>query len=504
MQTGFLNTRFLVLAIGLIITVASIGAAVTHISYNSSFPRSPNGVNQGFICTTVDEVLFNATVTGLNNAIWYLNGTGGTVHAGVDMTLSDSVKLSENLANVTIDFHDATITMSVDKPFINVTGSDYCTVKNVNVYVSNSYTSPIIYLYSPTGKGTVDHNTFTKIQSFDVYNQDGSYPGIKLHTTGLTHIWDNTFSDCYFENVSEGIYLDNDHVSGWMNHNHFEDMVFDGYIFGIKMDDEGTARFNRNKFIDFEMQTKAFSTNCYNVTGHGNYFYGCGVSDIAAASSFDKIWEFDYCGNYTTIVSSYIPYVYVEDNGGGNSFWGYYSGDESMINIDNINPNGVQNLDFFTATTGNPNIKIYGYKTGIGAKYFNINVANDGDTYLSAQEAFYLTSGEFRLGLQWNGNLPVQLFGGCGSGENAQLQVFGRNSGNTATKSINTSWGDGTNDFGFITAAGGVSVQVLQYDQNDEPDIPTDTVACWKDADGGPAYFFIWDIDGTQVKVGMT
>ena len=42
------------------------------------------------------------------------------------------------------------------------------------------------------------------------------------------------------------------------------------------------------------------------------------------------------------------------------------------------------------------------------------------------------------------------------------------------------------------------------HNQNAEPTIPANSIAFWIDADGGPAYYIIFNYNGTAKKVALT
>ncbi len=49
-----------------------------------------------------------------------------------------------------------------------------------------------------------------------------------------------------------------------------------------------------------------------------------------------------------------------------------------------------------------------------------------------------------------------------------------------------------------------LSGKIVVYNQNAEPSLSKNTIALWIDADGGPAYYLVANLDGTQVKVTLT
>jgi len=48
------------------------------------------------------------------------------------------------------------------------------------------------------------------------------------------------------------------------------------------------------------------------------------------------------------------------------------------------------------------------------------------------------------------------------------------------------------------------SLVLKYYNQDAEPDILANTIALWIDSDGGPAYYLIYNFNGTAKKVALT
>lgn len=90
--------------------------------------------------------------------------------------------------------------------------------------------------------------------------------------------------------------------------------------------------------------------------------------------------------------------------------------------------------------------------------------------------------------------------GGTGSGDDLALQTTSHvTKGSYILSELTTAGYVKTDASGVLSSTASLVIPV--YSQDDEPDIPNNTIALWVDTDGGPDYYLLADIGGTQYKV---
>ena len=169
----------------------------------------------------------------------------------------------------------------------------------------------------------------------------------------------------------------------------------------------------------------------------------------------------------------------------------------SVVDVDN-------NGDLLPATDGSSDLG------GAAKEWEDLHV--DGTAYIDAAEIGAITA---------EGSIipATTEQDSLGSGTKAWLYGYIKWSRNTIYQQNAASGADlifrtrdDSQDFSFQASGGGEvawidstgHLGIKIYNQNDEPDIPNNSCAFWVDADGGPAYYLILDVGGTQVKATMS
>jgi len=149
MQLGkFFNRNWVVLSIVMIVVGAGISswAAV----YNPQVGHNPlTNINyadngQGFISTSRDSRLFNATSSDLQQAIWHLNGTDGTITIpNGTITVTDTLTMDDGVTIQGMSGFDTRIIHSVaDGPLFDITDDTYSQtmggLKKFSIYSSDT------------------------------------------------------------------------------------------------------------------------------------------------------------------------------------------------------------------------------------------------------------------------------------------------------------------------------------------------------------------------------
>jgi len=468
------------LLLGLMI-VSSIGIAW-------AVPRTITGdIDTSYNLIRAGDRYFAATGTGLQNAIAYVGNDGETIFLPNE-TISVTSEINLD------DHYYLTIEGMGYNSELYLADSSNCDIfvgSNINSLVLRNLKINGNKANNPTGRNGINLSNCVYVTLENVYithcNEDALYihrdaiggdaaNAIRLkdshfkssrNGTRLVHVSGCDIDNCDFSANTNGLWVEGGHRLSLSNP-WFESNTRHMYI------NKGTLTLGQSTGLDeFLIENPIFQTvtdNDFDIDyiNHASfinvYWYkaisvGSHVLNITWISSRENISVWDYQGDFHT----------------------------------------------FYQTTFNPTAYWYGYDSAAGAvKYVSWNIDNTGASFLSSSngENMYITPGG-NLYLLYTAEGDVYLFSSCGAAENQALRVWGDK--NVGTKgSLNISYGDGTNDFGLLTGDGGVSIEPVIYNQNDEPDILSDTFAFWVDADGGPAYYLILDVAGTQVKVGMT
>jgi hypothetical protein len=93
--------------------------------------------------------------------------------------------------------------------------------------------------------------------------------------------------------------------------------------------------------------------------------------------------------------------------------------------------------------------------------------------------------------------------GGTGSGDDLTLQTTSHvTKGSYILSELTTVGYVKTDASGVLSSTASLVIPI--YSQDDEPDIPNNTIALWIDTDGSPDYYLVADFGGTQKKVALT
>lgn len=249
-------------------------------------------------------------------------GTYGTVWVGSDITLTSAISLSEN-HGVIIDFQGNQMTLNGDISFLNMTSTNYATIKNAFVKVSSSQTNPIIHMYIRNGGQTnlwaerLRFNTFENIVIENSYSPQSNhdFAGIHMEILGYSNMLFNTFDNIRMYGVGTGILLEAKHSNAYGNGNYFENIWIDQFETMIQFDvtAQNPYGFNENIFQDVKGQTCTWSMYGFrDISNSGNHFYGCLAWDWSVSGrTYD--WIIDSSAWRTKISAHYIANI--QDNG---------------------------------------------------------------------------------------------------------------------------------------------------------------------------------------------
>lgn len=336
-KTGVVLIAFLLLF------TAGFGWAINYISFDSSFPRNPTGVNQGFISTSKDDVLFNATGTDLQNAVYHLNDTGGTVYLPVCNITTDTIYLVNNVnlvgqGNASILYLEDSSTDSLLYIVYNhsISISNLCLDGNKGGQIAARQCIEIRASYDITIKDCLIKNSWedgilASTSTYNIFVTDCSFIACGDHSSisspvgvliqgDYSTVTNCYFEDCYFcgvaiEGVGHGKYnivsdniITGDTGSGiWVEGGKGENnLITNNIIYNLY----GTAYgVNTTKGITCAGKNCIISNNYVDlITGAGIYVVAPNctienniVTNILSDSGITLITPADYCnviGNY--------------------------------------------------------------------------------------------------------------------------------------------------------------------------------------------------------------
>lgn len=276
----------LIISLGVIILVSIIGvASVTRIITDSNdnvatFIRNSNGN------------IWEVNEINLQAAIDDLNGDGGYVKVGDDITLTSPIQLDGD-HYCELDFENHKVTLSNDISFIIVESTSFATVKNVRVILTSDHTASVLHLRLPSGSGWSDKIRYNNFENIVIQNTgywipgvgygEHNYTGIHLEIKADSNFLCNTFRNIQMFGAGTGIYLECDHETGWGNGNYFEDIWIDQFDTAIwfSLTADSNNGFNQNVFQHIKAQSATFSRY--------------GVRDISRnANHFDHVLMWDW------------------------------------------------------------------------------------------------------------------------------------------------------------------------------------------------------------------
>ena len=255
--------------------------------------------------------------SNIQTAIDDLGDNGGTVWVGSSVTINSPIRPKNYIH---IDFQGNMVFLGGDFSFLNVTSCQYATVRNVNVYLSEYQTEPVIILFIPHDGGWPDRIRYNTFENINMIHHDShwisgygyrehNFTGIKLEINSVTNMLYNTFSNIKMRSGLIGIHLESSASSspGYCSGNYFENIWIDSFVTSVEFDAKG-AYFKHNVFEDIKTQTVSYSIDGFkNISGTANHFMNCLVWDwFGAVNTNGHEWSISDEANKTVILAHFM------------------------------------------------------------------------------------------------------------------------------------------------------------------------------------------------------
>lgn len=144
-----------------------------------------------------------------------------------------------------------------------------------------AWTSSCVYINDPTV--LIRDVTLQGLRFFRGTTKDVGGNGITLSSTGGLGIMFTLIHDCHIMSYkfTIGIYIYSANASSFCNGNLVSDTFINQVVYGVKIDNDGTGKTNRNTFATVFVQAHADMLNAFWIAnGDNNEFRGCRVWDL--------------------------------------------------------------------------------------------------------------------------------------------------------------------------------------------------------------------------------